>query len=121
RPGSAHRQVIHRAIDCQSPNISAGKENWRDHERIRGERQPGAIHLDHGLVVKLVENWVGEGRTEDFVNQLSRQLASAAVAQHDLLVLEDRQWAGTEYSHAGPPMEISVSLTSSLSLFRCLP
>ena len=52
--------------------------------------------LEYGLVVHFVERGIVEGGQKDFLDEVGGQLAPAAVAQHNPLVVEDGDWAGTK-------------------------
>ena len=96
RTGAAHGEIVDRAVDCQSADVAAGKENRRNHERVGGESQARAVDLDDGLVIQLVQYRIGEGREKNLLDQFGGELATAAVPENDLLMLEDGQRTRTE-------------------------
>jgi hypothetical protein len=57
RRRAGHRQVVHGPVDRQVADRAAGEEHRLDHERVRGQRQPGTADGDDGRVAKL-----GRGR-----------------------------------------------------------
>ena len=61
---------------------------------VKARRAPPMV--SDGLVVELVEGGIAEGGQEDLVDEVGGELAAAAVAEHDLLVLEDGDGAGAE-------------------------
>src|ERR1700756_2903443 len=91
RPRTTHGQIVNRSVDGQPPDVATREKQGRDHEGIGGERQARAVDFEHGLVVQLVEYGIAEPRQEHALEELGTQLAAAAVAEHDLLVLRDGQ------------------------------
>ena len=61
---------------------------------MKARRAPPMV--SDGLVVELVQHGISEGGQKDFVDEVGGELAAAAVPQHDLLMLEDRDGAGAE-------------------------
>ena len=102
-PCAAHREVVDGAVNGERADVAARKEERRDHVRVRRERQPRALDVDHSLVVEAVEDRVAEGGQEQSFDELRRQHAPAAVAEQDLLVIQDRQRTGSERHFRGHP------------------
>jgi len=53
--------------------------------------------LKYSLVVHLVERGVAECRQKDLLDEVGGQLATAAMAQHNALVVEDGDGAGAKW------------------------
>src|ERR1700722_1522076 len=100
-PRPAHRKVVHGAVDCQPPDVASGKEDRRYDERVSRECQPCVAHLEHRLVVELVQHWIAECGQEDLVNQVGSKFAAAAVPEHDLPMIEGGQRARPEHASHG--------------------
>ena len=95
-PRAAHGEIVDRAMDGDAADVSAGKEDGRDDEGIGREREARIADFEDGLVVELVERGIAEGGKKNLVDEVRGELASAAVAQNDLFVIEDGERAGAE-------------------------
>ena len=51
RSGAAHRQIIHRSMHRQPPDVAAGKKDWCDDKGVSGKGQARRADRDHCLVV----------------------------------------------------------------------
>ena len=49
-----------------------------------------APYREHGLVIEFVQYRILERRQKNLLDQIGRKLATAAMPQHDLRMLEDR-------------------------------
>ena len=84
RARAAHRQVVHRPVDRQLADRSAGEEQRPHHVGVGGECQTARGGLDRRAVVPCRQRRIAEGRVEHFFQQLLRHAHAAAVRQHDL-------------------------------------
>jgi hypothetical protein len=66
--GAGHREVIDRAVHSQFADIPAWEKEGPDDKRIRGERQPFATHLQHGLIVEAVKIGISEPGEEKLLD-----------------------------------------------------
>ena len=98
---AAHREVVDGAVDGETADVAAGKEDRRDDKGVGGEGEARVADGEHGLIVELVEHGIAEGGQKDFVDEVGGELAAAAMAEHDLLVLVDRDGAGAEQRRDG--------------------
>ena len=80
-------------MHSQPSNVAAGKKYRGDHEGVRSKCQASAADRDHCLVIELVQNGISECRQKDLVDQIGSELATAAMPQHNLRMLKDRQRA----------------------------
>ena len=101
RTRAAHGQVVDRAVDGQTTDVAAGEEDRGHDERVGGEGQSRAVDFDDRLVIELVEQRIAKGRQEDAFDQLRRQFAAAAVAEHNLVAAHDRQWTRSAGQRGG--------------------
>src|SRR5947209_1133275 len=90
RLGSAHGEVVDRAVDGERANVAARKKDWSHHKGVGGEGETRSIHLNNSLIIELIQNRIGERWKKHFFDELCGELTAAAVAEHDLLVLENR-------------------------------
>ena len=95
-PRAAHRQIVHRAVNRQRPDIAAGKEQRLDHEGVGGEGHPRPSDVENRLIVQPVENGVRKQRQKDIAQQFRAEPPSAAVAEHDPLRGFKRSGAGEQ-------------------------
>src|ERR1019366_281719 len=92
----AHREIVDGAMDCATTDIAAW-EKYRCHDkRIGCKRHARAADGDDCLIIELVEDRIVEGGQEYFVDQVGGKFSTAAMAQHDLFVLEDGDGTGPE-------------------------
>ena len=121
RTCATHGEIIHRAIDGKSADVAARKEDGRHDERVGGEGQACAIDLEDGLVVELVQRRIGEGRKENLLDKLGGELSAAAMAKHNLFVLEDREGTRTEAAEKRPRSSgCGASIASSSPQAGCV-
>ena len=91
RRGTAHGEIVNRAMDGQRTDIAAGEKQRLDHERIGGESEPRAADFENRLVVQAIEHRIGEQGQKHIAQQVRAELAAAAVAEHNLVA--DAPWA----------------------------
>jgi len=89
----AHRQVVDRAVHGQAADVAAGEEQRADHKRVGSEGQPRPVDIQHGLVVERGQRWIVEERHEQVLDQVGGEPPAAAMPQHDLRVVAQRQGA----------------------------
>jgi hypothetical protein len=88
RPGAGHSQVVDSTVDGQLADVPAGEEQRRDHERVGGERQPGAVNREHRLVLQRLQQRVAERLQEQRLDQGGGRLAARPVGEGDPLLLQ---------------------------------
>jgi hypothetical protein len=90
--GPHHGQVVDGAAHRQTPDVTAGKDPRLDDVGVGGDSQLGPVLGELGRgedrrIVTLLQRGIAQDRLEQAVDQLPREPATAAVAQHDLLVM----------------------------------
>ena len=102
---SRHRDVVDGAVDRQVADAAAGEEQRSDHVGVGGEGQTsatGVVEHELGRIEQLLGlagvGAVGairrpERREEQVLDQLGRQATAATVAEHDPVVVPQRQRA----------------------------
>jgi hypothetical protein len=79
RFGAAHRQVIHRSVDRQRPDIAARKKQRLDDEGVGGKREARSADVHDGLVIEPFEDGILQGRKDDISQELPAHPATAPV------------------------------------------
>ena len=97
----------------------AGEKQRRNDERIRSQRDALCANFDHGLIVQLPQSGIVKRRQKQIADQLRRQPASASMAQHDGLVLRNRQRARKRERSIHQMMSSSPSMTCTMSQRMC--
>ena len=90
-----HRQVVHRAVDSQRPDVAAGKHDRFHHERIGADHGCHAVQLDHCGVLE--DGSIPGGiqrRHDELAQQFGRELTAGSVSEQHSLGFGERDRAG---------------------------
>ncbi len=90
RRGPAHRQIVHGAVDGQIADRPAGKEQRADHVGVGRECKATMGRIQNGRIVQAMLRGRTEGRHEQMLHQLRRQLASPTMPHHNPVVASER-------------------------------
>ena len=101
RPGAAHGQVVHRAVDGQVADVAAREEQRRDHVGVGGEGQPAGRGAQRGAVLQLLQHRVAERLQEHRLDQRLGGLAAGPVGQRDPFLAD----AGLARAGPGDPLQ----------------
>lgn len=82
---SADREIVHRAVDRQLADVSAGEKKRPHHEGIGGEGDP-RTDFHSRLVFQGGEDVVIESRQKDALDEFGGKPTAAAVSEKHLLV-----------------------------------
>ncbi len=93
RGRAAHGEIIHRAVDCEVSDRAAGKEQWLDDIGIGRKREPARRRGQDRRIGHCLKRGIAKGGDKDVLDQLTRQLATAAVAENDRWVVPQRKRA----------------------------
>ncbi len=113
RMRTAHRDVIDRPMDCQRPDVAAGKEQRRNHIAVRRHHHAACRHVERGLVVAAIEQRIVEGLPEDLIDELSHSPPAGSVGKVDATV-PDIQLARTKLGRAQATAFSATALALSL-------
>jgi hypothetical protein len=91
RSSAAHRQIVYRAVYRQPPDVAPRKKQGRDDKGIGRKSDAGRADVEHRLIIEFAQRGIIESRQEELANQLRGQPPSTAMAEHDGLMLADRQ------------------------------
>ena len=72
RTRATHSKIVDRAMNSQATDITAGKEDRRNDEGIGGEGEACAADGQQSLIVKLIENGIGECGKKDFFRRVQQ-------------------------------------------------
>jgi hypothetical protein len=93
---SPDSEIVDRPVYRERADVATREKDRRDHEGVgaKGKARPG--NLEDRLIVHPVECGIAEAADEDLFNQLRGQLTAAAMAQHNLRMVEDGKRAFPE-------------------------
>ncbi len=87
--GTAHGQVVDRAVDGQFPDVATGEKDGADDKRVGGESQASASHLQYHSVVESFQGRVVKGGQEHPLDEHLGQPSPSPVSQEHGRVLLD--------------------------------
>jgi len=83
RAGSFHQQIVHRAADGQTADVSARKEDRPDNECVGCESQTRAVDFQLGRIVHRLKLGIGQFAEDDLPDQALHLQATGPVCQPD--------------------------------------
>ena len=109
RPRAADGEIVDRAVDRQLADVAAGKEDGRHDVGVGGEGEPLAVALDERRVVEPLERRVAERGHDQLLDQLRGEPAARAVAEQDLVAVDERQRTGGKRQQTAASEDIVFS------------
>ncbi len=102
--GTAHSQIIDRAVNRELANISTGKLDRVHHEGVGREGQTLVAQSENGAIVTLGERLILKPWPDNFLKELSARSGAGPVRERDPIGLDG---GGTD--GAGQPLRIEGS------------